>query len=258
MNRLENRQRIIAGPCALESREHAELTVDQAKKHGVQTIRMNLWKPRTRPGFEGVAKHGIPWVVAAAEQGITPAMEVIMPEHVDLLMEEILGKLPHATLLLWIGSRNQNHIIQRDIGKAVAGEPRVELMIKNQPWRDINHWGGIVSHVLHGGAAEEQLLLCHRGFAPWSKGLDEMRNIPDMEMALSLKRTLGIPLIMDPSHIGGQVELVKKLIQEFSIIPEIDGQIIEVHPDPTQAKTDASQQLTWTELAELLPNKGEK
>ncbi|MEO8582089.1 MAG: hypothetical protein ABI425_05975 [Patescibacteria group bacterium] len=252
MNGNENAQRIIAGPCSLESEEHAKLTIEGAKNSGINTIRMNLWKPRTKPGFEGMGDNGVPWVREAAEQGLIPALEVIVPEHVDLLMEEVLAKVPHATLLVWIGSRNQNHIVQRDIGRAVAGEDRIELMVKNQPWRDKDHWRGIVEHAIDGGAALRQMLLCHRGFAPWDKSSSETRNILDWEMAADLKNELGIPLIMDPSHIGGKSEKVKELIKQFSLLPGIDGQIIEVHPEPQSALTDAKQQLTWSELNSLI------
>lgn len=251
----ENKQIIIAGPCALESREHAQSTVRGAGLLGISILRLNLWKPRTRPGFEGVGEKGIPWIQEVAEQGFTPAMEVITPQQADVLMEAVLAKFPHAALVLWIGSRNQNHLVQREIGQAVAGESRVSLMLKNQPWRDQDHWEGMAEHVQNGGATKEQLVLCHRGFAPQEKANSELRNVPDVEMALRVKEKLGLPLVLDPSHIGGKSALVKNLVREFSQIPEIDGQIIEVHPEPSSAATDTKQQLSWSELQELLEKK---
>lgn len=250
MNRNRLEKQIIVGPCALESREHAQETIRNAQALGIQTIRMNLWKPRTRPGFEGVGKHGLPWVKEAAEQGMTPAMEVITAEHAELVMNAVL-RHPHTTLLLWIGSRNQNHLVQQQIGQAVAGEPRVNLMLKNQPWKDETHWKGIVEHVIHGGADPSQLLLCHRGFAPQSE--TSLRNAPDLAMAERMRNELNLPMILDPSHIGGKKDLVIKLAQEFAHLPWVDGQIIEVHPNPNEAKTDAKQQLSWEDLAALLP-----
>lgn len=253
MNNTHKEQIIIAGPCAAESREQVQTTVTNAKAAGISIARMNLWKPRTRPGFEGVGEQGLPWTREAAEQGITPAMEVILPKHLELLMEEILVHVPHATLLVWIGSRNQNHIVHRELGRLIAGESRVSLMVKNQPWRDEGHWNGIIEHVLDGGATINQLLLCHRGFTPWDKSQTPMRNVPDLEMAEQLRNELGIPMIMDPSHIGGSKEFVKKLAIQFARLPWVDGQMIEVHPNPEHAKTDAKQQLTWSDLVELLP-----
>ena len=168
-------------------------------------------------------------------------------------MKAILSSAPHAVLLLWIGSRNQNHLLQKDIGSVVAGEDRVKLIVKNQPWRDEDHWKGIVEHVISGGANKEQLMLCHRGFAPWDKSASALRNIPDLEMARRVKEELALPLLIDPSHIGGAIEIVKRLAQEYGHEDYIDGQIIEVHPDPVNAMTDSRQQLTWEELKAIWP-----
>ncbi len=249
MNKKE--QCIIVGPCALESADQARITIEQAKICGITHVRTNPFKPRTRPGFEGIGWNGLSIIRETAQAGLVPSMEVLLPEQVDRLMEEILLEIPHATLLLWIGSRNQNHMIQRELGKAIAGESRVQLMIKNQPWRDRDHWEGIVEHVLSGGARLEQLLLCHRGFAPWNKNDSPTRNIEDLEMAQKVRDNLKIPMILDPSHIGGDRKIVKMLIAKYAQLPWVDGQIIEVHPNPNQAKTDAKQQLTWEELRAL-------
>lgn len=245
-------QLIIAGPCALESLEHAKITISNAKNLGITHVRANLRKPRTEPGFDGVGKIGIPWLQEIASQDLVPSLEVLHAREVDMLMEEILGKVPHSALLVWLGSRNQNHDIQQEIGKAVAGESRIKVMIKNQPWRDEAHWRGIAKHLATGGADKSQLLMCHRGFAPWDKSETNMRNIPDLDMALKVKIETGLPMILDPSHIGGQRGIVVGLIGQFLELPWVDGQIIEVHPNPDQARTDAKQQLTWEILADTL------
>ena len=247
-----NIQKIIAGPCAVESEKQVEITVQEAKKIGIQMIRGNIWKPRTEPGFEGVGAVGIPWLQAAAQEGLGISLEVILPEHVDLILENIFKVAPHAAIQLWIGSRNQNHLLQREIASRIAGDKRVSLMLKNQPWRDKRHWKGMVEHAKSGGLLEDQLSLCHRGFAPWDAGDTPMRNVPDLHMAKEVKEETGLPIFLDPSHIGGTVHLVKKLVKEFGNKNWIDGQVIEVHPDPKNALTDAKQQLTWQELAELL------
>lgn len=258
MKNASEQKLIIAGPCALESEDHARITIDEAKKTGIEIVRMNLWKPRTIPGYEGVGATGLPWLREAAQEDLGIALEVMNPEQADLVMEEILSAAPHATLILWIGSRNQNHILQRDIAITVAGQKNVKLMLKNQPWRDKKHWKGMVAHALSGGIAPEQLMLCHRGFTPWDKDKEKLRNIPDLEMAQQVKIELAeddllLPMILDPSHIGGTVLLVQELAKEFGQANWVDGQIIEVHPDPKNAKTDSKQQLTWEQLRELMP-----
>lgn len=241
---------LIAGPCALEKEEHARITVENAKQLGIETVRMNLWKPRTSPGWEGVGNAGLSWLHHATDAGLRVAMEVLDPKQAELIMRVVL-KNPHATLLLWIGARNQNHLVQRDIGTAIAGESRVQLMIKNPPWNSAAHWMGICEHVQSGGARTEQLLLCHRGIAP-NEQPSTLRNPPNWDLMRTMQKETHLPMLVDPSHIAGEQTLVARIAMEAAQLP-IDGQLIEVHPDPAHALTDAKQQLDWDQMTELLP-----
>ena len=247
---MENTKRVIAGPFAVESQEQVWETIDQAKLLCITMTRLNLWKPRTEPGFEGVGEAGIPWVQEAAEAGLDIAMEVLNAKQLELLVENIVHQFPHAHLLAWIGSRNQNHEIQQQIGAVGASEPRVSIMVKNQMWPDIRHWKGIVSHLKHMGMPDDRLLLCHRGFA--LEDNKPLRNTPNWKMAHQIQEDLGLPMLVDPSHIGGRQDLVMQIAQEAAL-EDFDGQIVEVHPDPWNARTDAPQQLDWDQMTELLP-----
>ena len=242
---------MIAGPCAVESKEQIMAAVEQAKKRHINYLRMNLWKPRTKPGFEGLGEKAIDLLIAAAKQGVDPAAEVLLPEQAALVMDTVLSQVPSARLLLWIGARNQNHHIQREIAKVVARDKRVILMIKNQPWSNEEHWEGIAEHALSGGIDKDHLILCHRGFAPSGDNPDGLRNVPDYEMAMRVKKKTGLPMIFDPSHSGGSVPNVFKVTREAAQ-HDFDGWLIEVHHDPAQALTDAKQQLTWSELDALM------
>lgn len=244
-------QIFIVGPCAVESREQVLETVKNVKELGVDFMRLSLWKPRTKPGFEGVGEYGIDWIVEAARMGVNPAVEPLIPEHAAKVAEAVLTRAPKAKLLLWIGARNQNHLLQRDIAKIAAQDPRIYLMVKNQVWSNEKHWEGIVEHVLSGGINESRLLLCHRGFAPWGANPQGYRNVPDYDMALRMKERTKLPMIFDPSHTGGSVEKVFKIAEEAAG-HAFDGYIIEVHPNPKRALSDPHQQLTWKEFYKLL------
>lgn len=263
MNSIERPLQIIAGPCAAESRGQMLQTAQEAMKRGIGTVRMSLWKPRTTPGWSGIWEKGIPVFLEITSMGIRPATEVLLPRHVEHILSGTVAKNRDARVLLWLGSRNQNDILQRDIGSVIAGEPRVQLMVKNQMWKDQRHWEGIIDHVVSGGASPEQLLLSHRGFAPGNKIL---RNIPDMEMALRVKDNLSrkhnvhMPLILDGSHIAGispenvmrtTERLSRKTLTIDGRTLRIDGLILETHPDPAHAQTDKNQQLTWGQLDTL-------
>jgi 3-deoxy-D-arabino-heptulosonate 7-phosphate (DAHP) synthase len=245
-----NKPLVIAGPCAAESEEQILEAIQEAKKRHVDFIRISLWKPRTKPGFDGLGRRGLKLLVAAAKAGVNPATEVILPEHAKMAMKAVFAAVPRARLMLWIGSRNQNHIIQRKIATAVAGDRRVTLMVKNQPWTSEDHWEGIVSHVLGGGVSHDRVMLCHRGFVPNGINPHGYKNVPDYAMAMRIKEKTGLPMLFDPSHTGGAVVKVLQVAREAKA-HHFDGVIVEVHRDPIHALTDAKQQLTWKEFDQL-------
>ncbi len=249
-----NKEIVIAGPCAAESRNQILGSVVGLQEHGIHIMRASLWKPRTRPGFEGVGLVGIPWLAEATKLGVTVGTEVLLPSHVSEVVKGITAEGNPKNILLWLGSRNQNHRLQREIARTMLGETsdNVKLMIKNQPWRDEAHWLGIVDHVTDAGFPLDRIILCHRGFSPgWSENQGGLRNLPDWDMAMKVKEITGLPMIIDPSHIGGSVDNVIRIVNEAKKFT-FDGLIIEAHPDPTVAKTDAKQQLSMSQLGNLL------
>ena len=244
---------MIAGPCAAESQAQIHESAQEALAHNIEIMRMSLWKPRTKPGFEGLGEEGVPLLTEVSEMGLIPATEVIMPEHAESAIDEIIKNTHDGRILIWLGSRNQNQFIQRAIGSLIQGEDRVALLIKNQMWPDKKHWMGIIEHVIDGGADPSQLILCHRGFAPGTNGF---RNTPDLQMAMEVKRETGLPVIGDPSHIGGSTERVIEVAQAMIEHREgdgigFDGLMIEAHPNPDNAITDNGQQLTWDDFSRV-------
>ncbi len=245
---------IIAGPCAAESREQVINCALTLKKQGIKIMRASLWKPRTQPGFEGVGTKGIPWLTEATNLGMTVATEILLPEQLTQLIKGINKKGDLSKILLWIGSRNQNHLIQREIAKIIKEKmpKNVKLLIKNQAWGDERHWLGIVDHIVGSGISPKRLILCHRGFSSHGQNNpDNFRNLPDFEMAMRVKEKTGLPMLIDPSHIGGSVPNVFEVIKQTTNF-SFDGMMVEVHPTPLEAKSDAKQQLTFGELNSLL------
>lgn len=248
---------LIVGPCAAESKEQILESINAAKTRDIDFMRISLWKPRTKPGFEGLQEEGIPLLVEAAKHGINPGTEVIMPSHAEKVIAAVLNASETANVLIWIGARNQNHYIQQEISRVAKGEKRVFLMVKNQPWRSREHWEGIIEHVVHGGINTDNLFICHRGFTPdGSNNPLGLRNIPDFELAMEIKEKTKLPMIFDPSHIGGNVENVLK-VSELATQYPFDGLIVEVHPNPKQALIDAKQQLTWEQF-DTMPKQAEQ
>jgi chorismate mutase len=231
-----------------------QIAIDEARKRNVDYVRCNLWKPRDKVAFDGLQEEGLHVLGQVARAGLNPALEVMVPEHVTMALEATLPHLnPDGKLLVWIGARNQNHFIQRDIAKVAAENPQVMLMVKNQPWLNDPHWAGIIQHVLSSGLPPERLLNCYRGVAPsyGDKNPEGYRNVVNFEAAMMIKQETGIPLLFDPSHTGGSVPNVFKVAKAAAAY-DFDGIIIEIHHDPEHAITDAKQQLTWPQFDELV------
>lgn len=249
---------MIAGPCAAQSREQIVDCAQFLQERGINMMRASLWKPRTAPGFEGVGIEGLPWMAQATNLGISIGTEVLMPNHVTEVVNGVAQSHGDTTkLFMWIGSRNQNHMIQRQIAERVLNETpkNVKLMVKNQPWFDISHSVGIVEHVLSSGISPERLVYIWRGFKPHpsQNNPNNFRNMPEWEAAMLVKERLeGIPMIIDPSHIGGSAQNIMEIVR-LAAQYSFDGTMVEVNPLPPEKRaTDKEQQLDLAGLDELL------
>ena len=249
-----SRPMLVAGPCSAEGREQILFTLEQARQRAVDFVRISLWKPRTKPGFDGLKEEGIPLLAEAAAMGLNPGTEILVPSQAQAVMDGVLPSVgENGKLLLWIGARNQNHYIQQEIARVAAQDSRVHLMLKNQPWHSESHWEGIAEHALEGGMAAENIILCHRGFTPdvHNPNPSGLRNVADSEMAMRIRETTGMKMLLDISHIAGAVDKLEEVTLEGAE-HHYDGMVIEVHPNPRFAWTDAKQQITWDQLDDLL------
>jgi len=245
---------VIAGPCALESRQQLKECVQVLKRMGVTMIRASLWKPRTQPGWEGLGWMSLPLLLEETlPYGLVPATEIISAEHALMVVHALEHFGSDARMIVWLGSRNQNHMEQKKIAKILAtGPDGITFMFKNQMWDDERHWHGIAEHILAEGFPRERLMICHRGFSPGkAQNLHGYRNLPDFEMAMRIKEKTGLPMLLDPSHIGGSRDKVMEICN-LALSYHFDGYLIEMHCDPENAKTDAKQQLSPDELHGLL------
>lgn len=251
---MKSKRAIIAGPCALESRSQLRESVQTLKSLGINIVRACLWKPRTKPGWDGLGYMGVAILLEEVlSKGLIPATEIITSKHAECLAESLQAYDSSAELLLWLGSRNQNHIEFGEIAKILAAGPKgIYLMFKNQMWDDEAHWLGIAEHLLANGFPKERLLTCHRGFAPGKMpNPQNLRNLPDFDMAMRVKQKLGLPMLFDPSHTGGSPQNVM-LVTNQALRYDFDGYIVEVHASPECAKTDSKQQLSTNQLVKII------
>lgn len=255
MDILDTKKKIvIAGPCALESREQLRSCVQELGKLGVKIVRACLWKPRTSPGWEGLGFYGLPTLLEETiPHGFTPATEILTAYHAQMCVDALKQFGEEGRMIVWIGARNQNHFEIRRMASILAqGPSNLLFMFKNQVWVDKKHWIGLYQHIIQAGFPQDRLLTCHRGFNPgYGENPSELRNIPDFKMCMELKELMGIPMLIDPSHIAGTRDKVFKIVEE-SFQYDFDGYVIEVHDNISVAKTDVNQQLTFEQLGKLL------
>ncbi|MFT4553506.1 MAG: 3-deoxy-D-arabino-heptulosonate 7-phosphate (DAHP) synthase [Chlamydiales bacterium] len=250
----ENGHIVIAGSCALETREQLKENVKELKERGVRVVRASLWKPRTRPGWEGMGDDGISVLLEETiPLGLIPATEVMTGRHALMIDKRVQAYGKEARAVVWIGARNQNHFEQKEIARVLStGSGQVYLMVKNQVWYDKKHWLGIFEHIVETGFPLDRLIMCHRGFSP---GMQDnpcgYRNLPDMDMAMEVRCQTCVPMILDPSHIGGSRENVFEVMQQ-SREYVFDGYMVEVHCRPDKAWTDKEQQITPDQLEEFM------
>lgn len=235
---------LIAGPCSAETPQQVQQIVsDLAKNPLVKMIRAGIWKPRTRPNsFEGIGSIGLPWLVnACKEVGLPCCVEVANRSHVEEAIEAGVD-------VLWIGARTTvNPFAVQEIADALRGKD-IPVMIKNPVNPDLELWIGAFERLQQAGITD--LVAIHRGFSIYKH--EKYRNVPNWELPIALKERLPhIPIICDPSHITGRRDLLLEVSQKAMDL-NFDGLIIESHPTPDEAWSDAAQQVTAEGLKEIL------
>ena len=231
----KKRPLVIAGPCSAETEVQVMSTATALAAVGVKIFRAGIWKPRTRPGgFEGVGMPGLKWLKRVKEEtGMYVATEVATRDHVS-------EALKVGVDMLWIGARTAvNPFAMQDVADALSGVD-IPVLIKNPVNPDLELWIGAIQRIY--GAGIRRIAAIHRGFSSYEK--KRYRNTPLWHIPIELRRRIpNLPILCDPSHIGGKRELIASLSQQAMDL-NFDGLIIESHCTPDAAWSDAAQQVT--------------
>ena len=236
--------RIIAGPCSAESEAQVlAIAKDLVEDGRTSLFRAGVWKPRTRPNsFEGNGEIALPWLKTMQETYKIPAfIEVASAEHVELALKYNIRHL-------WIGARSSvNPFLVQEIANALKGVD-AEVMVKNPINPDISLWIGAIERLKNAGIVNISGI--HRGFSVYEQS--KYRNEPMWKIPIEFKSNFPeIPLICDPSHISGEASLIKE-VSQLALNLSYDGLMIETHPTPSKALSDAKQQITPSQLFTVL------
>jgi 3-deoxy-7-phosphoheptulonate synthase len=227
---------VMAGPCSIESRDQLMETVDFVASHGATVIRGGAFKPRTSPySFQGLGVEGLRYLAEARERSGLPVItEVMDTTQVDITAE-------YADILQ-IGARNmQNFSLLLACGR--AGRP---VMLKRGFGATIEEWLMAAEYIASAGNPD--IILCERGIRTFET---YARNTMDLTAVPVAHHLTHLPVIVDPSHATGKRWLVKPLA--IGGVPvAADGVMVEVHPRPDEALSDAEQQLDFEQFTAMM------
>jgi len=227
---------IMAGPCAVESREQILETAHFVKEAGAHLLRGGAFKPRTSPySFQGLGEEGLQYLAEAREvTGLAIVTEVMAPEQVPLVAQ-------YADVLQ-LGTRNmQNYALLHAVGE--SGMP---VLLKRGMMSTIEELLMSAEYILSHG--NRRVILCERGIRTFET---YTRNTLDINAVPVLKELTHLPVMVDPSHATGKWQLVSA-VSRAAVAAGADGLIVEVHPNPEQAMSDGAQSLRPSRFLELM------
>jgi 3-deoxy-7-phosphoheptulonate synthase len=218
---------VIAGPCAIESRDQALAAAERVRRAGARLFRGGAFKPRTSPySFQGLGKEGLEILAEVRREfGLAIVTETIDPENCDLVEE-------YADVLQ-IGARNMQNfsLLKR------AGRSSKPVLLKRGMSATLEEFLMAAEYILSEG--NYNVILCERGVRTFA---DHTRNTLDLSVIPAVKRLSHLPIIVDPSHGTGQRDKVTPLARA-AVAVGADGLMIEVHPQPERALSDGYQSL---------------
>ena len=226
---------MIAGPCAVESRDQMLKTAQFLKRIGVPVLRGGAYKPRTSPhSFQGLREGGLELLdEVRQETGLLVVTEVVSPEHVPLVAESVD--------ILQIGARNmQNFDLLNEVGRT-----RKPVILKRGLAATVEEWLASAEYILNGG--NPNVVLCERGIRTFETAT---RNTADLAIIPLVQGLSHLPVIFDPSHATGKRKLVAPMALA-SVVVGSHGVMVEAHPDPEHALSDGPQSLHFKELEKL-------
>lgn len=226
---------MIAGPCAIESKEQLSEIARQLKHSGVSILRASAYKPRTSPySFQGMGIEGLKIHKEAQEEhGLVIETEVMDVRDVHLVAQYVD--------ILRVGARNmQNFDLLKEVGK--CGKP---VILKRGMSSTVEEWLMSAEYIMAHG--NHEVILCERGIRTFE---NSTRNTLDLSSVAVIKKLTHLPVIIDPSHAAGRKDIIPDL-SKASVALGADGLMIEVHHQPENAKCDGKQALLPEELREL-------
>ncbi len=228
---------VIAGPCAVESREQLLETARAVKAAGAVALRGGAWKPRTSPySFQGLQEEALAMLAEARDEtGLAIVTEVVAADTVEVICR-------YADVLQ-IGARNVQHYPLL----SAVGRAEKPVLLKRGPSSTLEEFLLAAEYIINAG--NPNVILCERGIRTFER---YVRNTLPLAAVPALHEMTHLPVLVDPSHGTGHASMVVPMCLA-AVAAGADGLLVEVHPDPEHAVTDAAQQITPAAFAEMMP-----
>ena len=218
---------LIAGPCAVESREQTLASARACKAAGATMLRGGAYKPRTSPyAFSGLGKEGLEILAEAREETGLPIVTELMDAR---QLEDVL----EVADMIQLGARNmQNFDLLREVGRTST-----PILLKRGMASTIEEWLLSAEYIAREG--NQDIVLCERGIRTFETAY---RSTLDIQAVPAAKALSSLPVIVDPSHAAGKRDLILPMARA-AVVAGADGLIVEVHPAPEHALCDGPQAL---------------
>ncbi|MFC4769834.1 bifunctional 3-deoxy-7-phosphoheptulonate synthase/chorismate mutase [Effusibacillus consociatus] len=227
---------IIAGPCSVETPEQMDTVAAGLQPHGIQLLRGGAYKPRTSPyDFQGLGKKGLELIRKTADKyGMSVISEIVSPSDIEMALDYVD--------VIQIGARNmQNFELLKE-----AGNVRKPVLLKRGLSATIEELLFAAEYIVSRG--NDQVILCERGIRTYEKAT---RNTLDISAVPILKQESHLPVIVDITHSTGRKDIMFP-IAKAALAVGADGLIVEVHPEPSVALSDAKQQMDLPQFEKFM------
>ncbi|MFZ4813757.1 MAG: bifunctional 3-deoxy-7-phosphoheptulonate synthase/chorismate mutase [Phototrophicaceae bacterium] len=226
----------VTGPCAVESVEQMEAAAEALNARGIKIIRGMAFKPRTSPyDFQGLGEEGLQIARTVADKyNMAVTSEIMDLSQIDMMSQYVD--------LFWVGARNmQNSFLLKALGKV-----KQPVFLKRSFGANYEEWLYAAEYIISSG--NPNVILIERGIRTYEKWT---RNTLDISAVPAVKSVSHLPIIVDVSHSAGRRDLALPLAKAAKAVGA-DGLMVEVHPNPAVAMSDAKQQLNFAQFNELM------
>jgi len=232
---------VAAGPCSVESRDQVIVTAQEVRARGAVLLRGGAFKPRTSPyAFQGLGWEGVELLAEAGRiSGLPTVSEVMSVDQVE--------RMARSVDVLQIGARNMQNF---DLLKAV-GKTTTPVLLKRGLSASLDELLAAAEYILSEG--NPQVILCERGIRTFETAT---RNTLDLSAVPVLRERTHLPILVDPSHGVGVRRWIRPLARAAKAVGA-HGILVEVHPNPSEAKSDAEQALTFADFEQIMDDLGQ-